>query len=78
MQGDGVNGTHAILRNFQQTAAVQMLSIYAKNDTNTLVQLVFGCYNTVHANFDILNGTITAQGPDNNFATITPGPSGFY
>jgi len=62
----------------QRTSAVQTMSIYAKSGTNTRIQLACESDFSVLANFDLSNGAITAQGVANIYATITPGPNGFY
>jgi hypothetical protein len=74
-----VHGKHVIYRTLQRTSAVQTMSIYAKSGINTRIQLACGgSYLSVHAYFDLTNGTITAQGAASIGATITPGPNGFY
>ena len=78
LTGNSVQGTHVLYSNMKRSSFVQTMSIYAKSGTNTRIQLAAGNYPPVHANFDLLNGTITAQGVANIFATITPGPNGFY
>ena len=78
MQGNGINGTHAVSILFTQTSATQTISCYFKSGTNTLVQLATGSYFDPLANFNLANGTITRQGTGNIAATITPGPNGFY
>ena len=76
--GNGMQATHVLFTNVQRSSAVQTMSIYVKSGTNTLIQLAVANYSSVHANFDLFNGTITAQGTANISATITPVPNGFY
>jgi hypothetical protein len=78
LTGNGVQGTHTLYRDISRTSAVQTMSIYAESGTNMRIQLAVGNFFSVHANFDLLNGTITAQDVANISATITLGPNGFY
>jgi hypothetical protein len=78
MQGNGVNGTHALSILFPQTSATQTISCYFKSGTNTLVQLATGSYFDETANFKLANGTITRQYYRNLGVTITPGPNDWY
>jgi hypothetical protein len=78
MQGDGVNGTHALSILFAQTSATQTISCYFKSGTDIIVQLDTGSYFNPFINCNLANGTITRQGSGNLAATIEPGPNEWY